>query len=358
MLALTPSAPGSRWWRRPRCCRRALAGWARSTSATTSTTCCRSSTSPTCCACSSSARSRRWCRACGSTPPATASRSSGPRRLPEHALVMHPGPMNRGRRDRPRGGRPAQRRSITRQVANGVAVRMAVLFWLLGSGVHLGGAPMVEARCLSVVLQGGDGGRRHRARAGPTCVVDDGRIVAVGRRPRPATATCSTAAAASWRPGLVDLHTHLRQPGREEAETVETGSRAAALGGYTAVVAMPNTEPAIDGAGGGARGAGAGPAAALCDVHVAGAITVGRAGRAAGADGRDGRPRRAPLHRRRQRRAGRPPDAPGPRVRRRASASPWPSTARTTRWPAAATCTRGSGRAASASPASRPRPRS
>ena len=50
-------------------------------------------------------------------------------------------------------------------------------------------------------------------------------------------------------PGLVDLHTHLRQPGREEAETIETGARAAALGGYTAVVAMPNTEPAIDSAG-------------------------------------------------------------------------------------------------------------
>ena len=49
-------------------------------------------------------------------------------------------------------------------------------------------------------------------------------------------------------PGLVDLHTHLREPGREEAETVETGTRAAALGGYTAVVAMPNTEPAIDSA--------------------------------------------------------------------------------------------------------------
>jgi len=50
-------------------------------------------------------------------------------------------------------------------------------------------------------------------------------------------------------PGLVDLHTHLRQPGSEEAETIETGARAAALGGYTAVVAMPNTEPAIDSAG-------------------------------------------------------------------------------------------------------------
>src|SRR5690606_26331355 len=50
-------------------------------------------------------------------------------------------------------------------------------------------------------------------------------------------------------PGLVDLHTHLREPGREDAETVETGSRAAALGGYTAVCAMANTEPVADTAG-------------------------------------------------------------------------------------------------------------
>ncbi|MEA3077525.1 MAG: dihydroorotase [Actinomycetota bacterium] len=78
-------------------------------------------------------------------------------------------------------------------------------------------------------------------------------------------------------PGLVDLHTHLREPGREEAETVETGTRAAALGGYTAVVAMPNTEPALDSAAAvrhvqelGAKG--------LAEVFVAGAITVGRSG--------------------------------------------------------------------------------
>jgi dihydroorotase len=79
-------------------------------------------------------------------------------------------------------------------------------------------------------------------------------------------------------PGLVDLHTHLRQPGREEAETVETGSRAAALGGFTAVVAMPNTEPAIDSAGVVREVQELGRQASLCDVHVAGGITVGRAG--------------------------------------------------------------------------------
>jgi dihydroorotase len=80
-------------------------------------------------------------------------------------------------------------------------------------------------------------------------------------------------------PGLVDLHTHLRQPGREEAETIETGARAAALGGYTVVVAMPNTEPAIDNAGV-ARDVLALGRTALAEVAVAGAITVNRAGKA------------------------------------------------------------------------------
>ena len=50
-------------------------------------------------------------------------------------------------------------------------------------------------------------------------------------------------------PGLVDLHTHLREPGREDAETVQSGTAAAALGGFTAVHAMVNTEPVADTAG-------------------------------------------------------------------------------------------------------------
>ena len=78
-------------------------------------------------------------------------------------------------------------------------------------------------------------------------------------------------------PGLVDLHAHLRQPGHEEAETIETGSRAAALGGYTAVVAMPNTDPPIDAASV-VRDVQELARGALCAVVPAGAITVGRAG--------------------------------------------------------------------------------
>jgi dihydroorotase len=79
-------------------------------------------------------------------------------------------------------------------------------------------------------------------------------------------------------PGFVDLHVHLREPGREEAETVETGSRAAALGGYTAIVAMPNTEPAHDTVAVIDLVRRLGEEAGLCEVLPAGCITVGRAG--------------------------------------------------------------------------------
>jgi dihydroorotase len=79
-------------------------------------------------------------------------------------------------------------------------------------------------------------------------------------------------------PGLVDLHTHLREPGREDAETVETGSRAAALGGYTAVHAMANTEPVADTAGVVEQVWRLGREAGLVDVRPVGAVTVGLAG--------------------------------------------------------------------------------
>jgi dihydroorotase len=79
-------------------------------------------------------------------------------------------------------------------------------------------------------------------------------------------------------PGLVDLHTHLREPGREDAETVETGSRAAALGGYTAVCAMANTNPVADTAGVVEQVFRLGREAGLVDVQPVGAVTVGLAG--------------------------------------------------------------------------------
>lgn len=78
--------------------------------------------------------------------------------------------------------------------------------------------------------------------------------------------------------GFVDLHTHLREPGKEEAETIETGSRAAALGGYTAVVAMPNTDPAQDSVMVVRFVRERGEAAGLCEVIPSGCITMGRNG--------------------------------------------------------------------------------
>jgi dihydroorotase len=80
-------------------------------------------------------------------------------------------------------------------------------------------------------------------------------------------------------PGLVDLHTHLREPGREDAETVETGTRAAALGGYTAVHAMANTEPVADTAGVVEQVWRLGEQAGYVDVRPVGAVTVGLNGK-------------------------------------------------------------------------------
>jgi dihydroorotase len=79
-------------------------------------------------------------------------------------------------------------------------------------------------------------------------------------------------------PGFVDLHVHLREPGREDAETIETGSRAAALGGYTAVCPMPNTDPVADNAGVVEMVAARGREVGLVDVFPVGAVTIGRRG--------------------------------------------------------------------------------
>ena len=76
-------------------------------------------------------------------------------------------------------------------------------------------------------------------------------------------------------PGLVDLHTHLREPGREDAETVATGTLAAAAGGFTAVHAMANTDPVADTAGVVEQVWRLGAEAGHCDVHPVGAVTVG-----------------------------------------------------------------------------------
>ena len=79
-------------------------------------------------------------------------------------------------------------------------------------------------------------------------------------------------------PGFVDLHTHLREPGGEESETIASGSAAAALGGYTAVFAMPNTDPVADTAVVVEHVRRRGEEVGLVDVHPVGAVTVGLEG--------------------------------------------------------------------------------
>lgn len=80
-------------------------------------------------------------------------------------------------------------------------------------------------------------------------------------------------------PGLVDLHTHLREPGREDAETIRSGSAAAAIGGFTAVHAMANTDPVADTAGVVEQVVRLGRDAGYCDVFAVGAVTQGLNGR-------------------------------------------------------------------------------
>ncbi|MEZ5169774.1 MAG: dihydroorotase [Acidimicrobiia bacterium] len=136
--------------------------------------------------------------------------------------------------------------------------------------------PVLDARELLIV--GGEivdsTGRRHA-----DVRVAGGEVAEVGAGLDPDSADLVVDAAGCLvAPGLVDLHTHLREPGDELAETIETGARAAAIGGYTAVVAMPNTRPALDDATvvGSVLARGA---RSICDVASAATITKERGGR-------------------------------------------------------------------------------
>ena len=127
----------------------------------------------------------------------------------------------------------------------------------------------------ALVIKGGRLVDHTGVRSGDVVVGDDGSILAVG--PDLDAPRVLDAGGCVVSPGFVDLHTHLREPGREEAETIETGARAAAAGGYTCILAMPNTTPAIDSAAAAREVLELGRAAP-CDVRTSGAITVGRAG--------------------------------------------------------------------------------
>ena len=109
-------------------------------------------------------------------------------------------------------------------------------------------------------------------------VLADGRIAEIGSGLSRAGATVVDAAGLIALPGLVDLHTHLREPGFEQSETILTGSQAAAVGGFTSVFAMANTSPVQDTAGVVDQVLALGERAGYVTVQPIGAVTVGLAG--------------------------------------------------------------------------------
>lgn len=128
----------------------------------------------------------------------------------------------------------------------------------------------------TLLLAGGDvltaSGVRRRA----GILIEDGRVAEIeGSRAADVIIDCT----GCWvGPGFVDLHTHLRQPGQEHKEDMTSGARAAAAGGYTAILAMPNTTPAVDTGERAAEALELGRRAGAVEIGVAGAVTEGRAG--------------------------------------------------------------------------------
>ncbi len=110
-------------------------------------------------------------------------------------------------------------------------------------------------------------------------LIEGERVAAVGTGLDADGATVIDATGQILLPGLVDLHTHLREPGREDSETVLTGTRAAAIGGFTAVHAMANTFPVADTAGVVEQVWRLGRESGYCDVQPIGAVTVGLEGK-------------------------------------------------------------------------------
>ena len=109
-------------------------------------------------------------------------------------------------------------------------------------------------------------------------LIDNGVIAAIGEDLPVDQAHIIDGKGAVLLPGFVDLHTHLREPGREDAETVETGTAAAARGGFTAVFAMANSTPVADSAAVVEQVWRLGRDIGLCDVHPVGAVSVGLRG--------------------------------------------------------------------------------
>ena len=305
------------------------------------------------------------------------------RRLNPRQLLMHPGPVNRGVElsgeaiDSPQS-------LIAEQVAAGLVVRMAILYELLAGGERP--TPVGDGRRRS--QPDPDRDSRHEPRPTPsTSAPARPRTWSCAGRPcstrSPASTASTTSSSATARspssprrarrdadgaevveaeglhafPAFFDPHVHLRTPGHEHKEDVETGTRAAAAGGYCGILAMANTEPPVSTAADISALREQARAGASVPVGFLATVTKGDEGRGADRDGRTARSRRGRLLRRRpadRQRPGDAPRAPVPAPLRRQRS---PCTRRTPSSPATASCTRARSRPRSGSPAS-PRSRS
>src|SRR5262249_38233519 len=148
-----------------------------------------------------------------------------------------------------------------RRRIGGAAMSPAGAGWLIKGARPLGAAPadiLIGGPVIAGVNPSGRSGAAEVAAGQPVTVIDPGGLIAL--------------------PGLVDRRTHLREPGREDAETVESGTAAAAAGGFTAIHAMANTDPVADTAGVVEQVWRLGRQAGHCDVRPVGAVTVGLGG--------------------------------------------------------------------------------
>ena len=132
----------------------------------------------------------------------------------------------------------------------------------------------------AILIRGGRVIDPSRGTDGPADVfLLEGKVEAVGRNiPVPEQASVIDAAGKVVAPGLIDLHVHLREPGQEDLETIATGAMAAAAGGFTAICAMPNTDPVVDNQGSVGFIVGRAQRAGKARVYPIGAISLGQKG--------------------------------------------------------------------------------
>ena len=130
-------------------------------------------------------------------------------------------------------------------------------------------------------------------------LVRDGRVAATAA-PGNGADLVIDAAGKIVAPGLINMHVHLREPGREEDETIETGTAAALAGGFTSIACIPNTDPPLDSQGAVEFVHHQAARARNCNVFVVGCVSKNREGKRAGGDRPIGRRRRRCIYRRRR----------------------------------------------------------